>query len=308
MEATASSLKALLPHFEVERPCRWNMIFKRAAPLTVEIGFGLGEILLKKASEHPEGDFVGIETHWERICKTLGRMEKSPAGFANVRILSLDATVTLERLFEEKTIDHAYSLFPCPWPKKKHIRHRLFSRGGLRLLNSRLKAGGQFYLVSDYYPYIEWVKQESRGCGFSVDEKNVKTNFETKFEKKWRGEGQDVFFELLLTKKRHVHVPVKKDVTLKNYNLDRFEAAHFKFEAKKTGATIVLKDLNYDAAKKEALIHTIVAEENLTQHFWIMVKSREKGWIIKPMEGQHFFPTPGIAEALKAVYSSAKNS
>ena len=308
IEPTDGSFKALLPHFGIERPCHWEGVFKRRAPLTVEIGFGLGEILLKKAAEHPEGDFIGIENHWERICKTLRRIEKAPSGLPNVRILRLDATVAFERLFDEKTIDHIYSLFPCPWPKKKHIKHRLFSRHSLKLLNSRLKSGAQFYVVSDYYPYIEWIREESRGSGFSLEEKSARTSFDTKFEKKWRGEGQEMFFELLLTKTRHIHMPVKKDVLLKHYKIEGFDPARFKLEPKKTAATIVYKHMNYDEAKKEALIHTIVAEENLTQHFWIMVKKNDKGWIIKPMEGHYFFPTTGIAEALRAVYLSAKKT
>ena len=76
----------------------------------------------------------------------------------NIRIMRLDATVVLEKFFQEKSIDHMYCLFPCPWPKKKHTKYRLFSNSSLRLINSRLKSNAELIIVTDFFPYSKWIE------------------------------------------------------------------------------------------------------------------------------------------------------
>lgn len=303
------SVKPLVAHYDLKRPCDWSGVFGRKAPLTVEIGFGLGEVLTQKALEAPGVNFIGIETHWERIYKTLKRIQREGAETQNnIRILRLDATPALKRLFGQETIDEMYCLFPCPWPKKKHIKHRLFSKESLRLINSRLKDKSRLSIVTDYFPYFEWIKEESRGCGFKVEAKQANPGFNTKFERKWRGEGQETFFELAMTKIKHVNVPVEADVPLKTYTVDTFDPKKFVLEAHKGEAAVVFKELLFDADKQLALVHVLVAEEHLTQDFWAAIVKTNKGWLIKKADGHYFFPTPGIAQALKSVYQAAKQA
>src|SRR5690554_550210 len=38
-------------------------LFGRSAPLTLEIGFGMGQSLLEMAAAAPEQDFIGVEVH-----------------------------------------------------------------------------------------------------------------------------------------------------------------------------------------------------------------------------------------------------
>src|SRR5690606_36460003 len=41
----------------------WQDVFGRKAPVVLELGFGMGDSLLKMAVAEPEKDFVGIEVH-----------------------------------------------------------------------------------------------------------------------------------------------------------------------------------------------------------------------------------------------------
>jgi len=303
------SLQPLVSHFHVLRPCPWDEIFSRQAPLVVEIGFGLGEVLSSQAKTHPDKNFIGIETNWERIYKTLKRLERDGVNQRNnVRIFRLDATVMLERLFEERTIDDLYCLFPCPWPKKKHEKYRLFSQSSLQLINNRLKNKASVKIVTDHYPYVQWIEEEQKGSGFSFEVKNINARFDTKFEKKWRLKGQETFFEINLIKKKHISIPVKKDVSMKSYKLNSFDPNNFVLEEQKGDVTVVPRNTFYDENKQTMLVQTLVAEENLTQDFWVAIVKKEKGWLLKKAEGHYFFPTPGIKQALKLIYEQARKN
>ena len=133
------SLKSLVSYDDMQALIDFDQHFEKSQPIELEIGFGQGEVLIRKAFEHPERNFIGIEVHWERIArtmKTIMRLQlRKPDALRNIRILDVDALFALEYFFKPESIDHAYILFPCPWPKKKHIRNRLFSTEFLRLLN-----------------------------------------------------------------------------------------------------------------------------------------------------------------------------
>lgn len=308
MKLSETSLSPLVDFYSTDKPIQWDKIFHRQAPLQVEIGFGMGEVLLRKAQESPEINFIGIEYNWERIYKTIksiDRINRSKAQLNNIRILRLNAWAAFERLFQEQSVQHIYSLFPCPWPKKSHIKHRLFSREFLQLLNNRLHAGGTLQIVTDYFPYFEWIKEQNDPIYFFLQEDGIKPRFGTKFERKWLEEGQEEFFELNLLKNQHIHCRVKEDVELKSYQLKNFSPEKFTFEDVKGDVAVVLKDRLYDSEKQQLLLRVIVSEQHLIQNFWAMIRKNKDFWRLCKMEGQHFFPTPGINKALESIYLSA---
>jgi len=311
MKLKNCSLKPLVFYHQSGHPIDWARCFNRQVPLEVEIGFGMGEFLVRTAQECRDRNFIGIEQHWERIFKTLRRMDESSSTgqpLDNIRIVQLDARVALERLFTPKSIDKIYSLFPCPWPKKGHVKHRLFSRYFFKLLNNRLKDDGQIKIVTDFYPYCEWILEQIEPREFSVETKTIEPQFDTKFERKWLEEGQEKFFEISLQKIKHVHIPVKEDVSLKAHKLNEFNYDRFEFVDEKGDLTIVLKDSIYDPKRKKAMVHLVVAEEELNQHIWITIVYKQGAWHVVRSQGQNFFPTPGITKALELVYNAAKRS
>lgn len=309
MDKKHCSFEPIISPYSLKRPINWDEQFNRRASIEVEIGFGMGEVLMQMARRSPDRNFIGIEQHWERIYKTLRAITREQNHdqnvFKNIRILKTDARVVFERLFAPKTIDSIYCLFPCPWPKKGHIKHRLFSNTFLKLLNSRLKKGGTLKIITDFYPYHQWIIEQIDHTGFEIETKVVASQYNTKFERKWKEEGQEKFFELNFFKKQHIRVLHKKDSPLKSYTLNRLNIDHLQLKDEKGDVSVIFKKTIYDEQKQKAMIHAIVVEEHLTQHFWITIIKKQKKWRIAKEEGQTFFPTPGIARALTLVYEAA---
>ena len=307
MKSIDELLKPLVSCHKIDHPSDWDMQFGRKAPLDVEIGFGMGEFLVRSAKESPDRNFIGFEQIWERIFKTLKRIKREDGVGDNIKMLRMDVRVSLERLFEQKTIDYVYCLFPCPWPKKGHMKHRLFSSGFLKLVNSRLKEKGFLKIVTDFFPYYEWVLEQSKDSGFDVTENIVQPQYDTKFERKWMEAGQKEFYEINMHKVRHIDVPVRKDVKLKSYKVKEFDPLKFKFKDQLGECSIVFKDMIFDEKRKKGVFYLIVSEKDMMQHFWVSIINKNDCWRICKTEGQNFFPTPGIARALELVYQAAKN-
>ena len=300
-------LDPLVPLFDIPRPVFWKQCFKRAAPLDVEIGFGIGEFLVRRAVDFPERNIVGIEQIWERTYKALKKINTlSPHSF--IKILHTDAWVAFERLFDVESIDKIFCLYPCPWPKKGHIKHRLFSHQFLKLANSRLKKNGEMTMATDFYPFFMWVLEEAQGTGFQIKHEKITAKYDTKFERKWLGGGQEEFFEIYLKKIDPIIVDVKKDVILKTFKLKHFDAKKFRFADYKEDTAVIFKEMLFDDDQKKAMVHLIVSEEHLVQYFWVTIIWQKEAWVVAKAEGQNFFPTPGVAKAIELVFQSAQAS
>ncbi len=300
------SLKPLIPYWQSSRPLDLDRQFGRKAFTEVEIGFGIGEYFVRVAGRHPERNFLGIDNSWVASRRTMRKIAQT--NLVNVRLLLADARLAFERLLKPRSIQRVYALFPCPWPKKRHIKYRLFSADFLRILNSRLKARGEFQLVSDHKTYVDWVVQEAVGTGFSVDLKSVPARFDTKYERKWQEHGQKNFYELRLIKEKPCKIKVKGDEILKTYRLDLFNPENFAPANQSGEHTVVFKEFIFDAKRQKALSEVITVEEGLRQHFWVAI-SREKGkWNIHVSSGSMVIPSEAVKEALELVYQAAVKS
>jgi tRNA (guanine-N7-)-methyltransferase len=304
---TEISTSPFISHYLERRPLDWDKLFGRERPLDLEIGFGMGEFLYRHAQANSERNVIGIEQDWQRVKKTLRRIElQKGSSVQNIRVLLVDATVALERLFQTCSLDRVYCLFPCPWPKKAHVKHRLFSQEFLCLLNSRLKAKGEVQIVTDARPYQEWLLEQMQDTGFQVVARTIGPQFDTKYERKWYGLGQKEFYELLLIKAEHVQIPQQEDVELRVYHVERFRPEAFEFHDVAGATTVVCKEFLYDPAQRKAMTHLVVAERSITQHLWVIISPTAKGWNIAKAEGQTVLPTQGVAEAIRCVYDEVK--
>ena len=71
----------------------WGQIFRRAAPIEVEIGFGNGAFLVEMAQREPETNFVGLEIYRKGIKKARKRIER--AGRQNIRLIRQEALAAM---------------------------------------------------------------------------------------------------------------------------------------------------------------------------------------------------------------------
>jgi tRNA (guanine-N7-)-methyltransferase len=313
------SLDPLLSPAHLPRPVDWRAEFGRDAPLELEIGSGNGEYLVRLAAARPDCDFVGLEYKWGRVKKTLRKIGLARAG--NARVLYGEAYLALERLFPPRSLAGVHALFPCPWPGDVAGRHRLFSRPFLRLLNSRLAAGGATTIVTDDRDYADWVLGELPGTGFEGALRVVGADYGTKFEQKWQSGGQEAFFRLDLVKREHVEVALKEDVPMRIHWIDRFDpaalspaalgsaalgsAASIPADQPGDNAICLFKGNLYDPVRRIGMVQTVVVEDRLTQEFWIELVPDKRGWRIAPARGCHVVMTDGVQRALDLVYAAA---
>lgn len=155
------ALADLWPRFGVDPPASGMLlalpaVFGRAAPVTLEIGFGNGEHLLARADAEPERDFLGVEVHRPGVGRVLNRAHA--AGLRNLRVACHDAVEVLRDWLAERSLDEIVVYFPDPWPKKRHHKRRLVQPPFARLAASRLVAGGVLRLATDWADYAEHMR------------------------------------------------------------------------------------------------------------------------------------------------------
>lgn len=132
-----------------------EQVFGRQAPLTLEIGFGMGKTLVEMAQAAPERDFVGIEIHKPgiaQLCFDAGTQQVS-----NLRCYGEDAVQVLEQAFADGSIDTLQLFFPDPWQKARHHKRRFVRPDLIALVRQKLRIGGRFHMATDWQPYAEWM-------------------------------------------------------------------------------------------------------------------------------------------------------
>jgi tRNA (guanine-N7-)-methyltransferase len=167
--------------------------------LTWEIGSGHGDFLNAYAQSFPSEFCLGIDL----ISKRLRKSEKKARRFnvSNVAFMKAEATELLEAFPSDLAIAKVFILYPDPWPKKKHWKHRLIQFKFLTDLAVKMKPNGRLYFKTDDAAYFEWtttlLAQHSdwRLTGEDVMPVNLKTFFE-----KLKGEGRAIVAECISQK------------------------------------------------------------------------------------------------------------
>lgn len=291
---------------QLSRPVNWAEIFDRDTRLEIEIGFGNGEFIVQRAQAHPETNFVGLELEWASVQRTLRRLRQH--GIGNVRLLQMDARIALERLVSPQTVAHIYTLFPCPWPKARHVKHRLFGHGFLKLLNSRLQRGGSAQLVTDHQPYVEWVLEQAIGTGLEAQCTPIPPTYHTKYEQKWLDKGQEEFYDVRLRKQQDQHLPLIEDVALQTHRLEHFEPAAFQLVNERGAVSVECKEFLFDPKRQRGMVWVFAIEECLTQNFWIEIAYYNRLWHIRPARGCSVIPTMSVQRALDVVRDAAQRT
>jgi tRNA (guanine-N7-)-methyltransferase len=130
----------------------------RARPIWVEIGFGGGEHLADQAERHPEMGFIGCEVFENGIAKLLARIKRSC--IENIRIFTDDGRLLIAAL-PPASIDRVFILFPDPWPKRRHERRRIVSRGTLDALARIMTDGAELRLATDDSNLLSWMLERA---------------------------------------------------------------------------------------------------------------------------------------------------
>ena len=125
------------------------------APWELEIGFGKGRYLLRRAAESPARRFLGIEMAGQYFRITVERARKR--GLDNVLALQGEALYALCSALPRGFAEVVHVYHPDPWPKARHHKRRLFDPETLDLVLGALVPGGTLYFATDHMEYGEVV-------------------------------------------------------------------------------------------------------------------------------------------------------
>jgi len=154
--AQQRALDELLPRHGLPfagAPLDWQHVFGRAAPVVLEIGFGMGATTAEIAAAHPERDFVGIEVHAPGVGSLLRELDRR--ALANVRVIRHDAVEVVDAMIPPGSLAGIHVFFPDPWPKKRHHKRRLLKPDFVHALALRLAPGGYVHIATDWSDYAE---------------------------------------------------------------------------------------------------------------------------------------------------------
>ncbi|MGG5751970.1 tRNA (guanosine(46)-N7)-methyltransferase TrmB [Zafaria sp. Z1313] len=131
-------------------------VFGRTAPLTVEIGSGLGEAVAAAAEAHPERDFLAVEVYRPGLAQLLLRIEQK--GLENVRAVQANAPEVLDVLLGPGSVDELWVFFPDPWHKARHHKRRLVKESFADKAARVLAPGATWRLATDWSDYAEQMR------------------------------------------------------------------------------------------------------------------------------------------------------
>jgi tRNA (guanine-N7-)-methyltransferase len=151
-------VETLLPRLDIVLPQNARLdprsLFADApADIVLEIGYGGGEHLARKALENPGTGFIGAEVFSNAIASMLEKIDKT--GLANIRLFSDDALKLLQVL-PDQTLAGVYLIYPDPWPKTRHHKRRFISPLTMFELGRTLRPGGRFRFCTDIEDYADW--------------------------------------------------------------------------------------------------------------------------------------------------------
>jgi tRNA (guanine-N7-)-methyltransferase len=166
--------------------------------LTVDLGFGRGELLLALAQAEPGAALLGVEYSFKRVLKLARRLARSE--LRNVRLVCDTAEAIVGERLTEASVRAFWINFPDPWPKKRHHRRRLVQPGFVALLAARLVPGGELHAATDHAEYAEQMHlvlsaeprlENALGAPFVPE---VPGRLCTAYEAMWRAEGRSLHF------------------------------------------------------------------------------------------------------------------
>lgn len=180
-------------------PVNRKEIFGNDNQSALEIGFGEGEFIVETAENNPDWNYIGIEIKYFRYKKAVRLCIEH--NLRNVKLLHFDADLVVEQVFTPNTFDRVFINFPDPWPKERHIKHRIINNTFLDNLYKLMNKDGILEFTSDHIDYVTHTIEHfedhkkfsnihgKRGYAEKIEDRPV-----TKFEKEFRDEGKPIYY------------------------------------------------------------------------------------------------------------------
>jgi tRNA (guanine-N7-)-methyltransferase len=132
-----------------------NSLFRRAAPLEIEIGAGRGDFIIGRAAAMPERNFLAVELSAPLVQLLAAYAARTE--LQNLRIARADARPLVNLFLPDESVSAYHVYFPDPWPKARHAKHRLFTPWFVANLMRTMTAGASLYVATDVPEYAQLI-------------------------------------------------------------------------------------------------------------------------------------------------------
>lgn len=121
-----------------------------------EIGCGHGHFLVRYAQENPDKFCVGVDIILDRLLRSGRKLDR--ARLDNCHFIRAEAREFFHALPAGVTFEGVWVLFPDPWPKARHHKHRLLQADFFNAIASRAGEGARFFFRTDHEEYFRSVE------------------------------------------------------------------------------------------------------------------------------------------------------
>ncbi len=121
-----------------------------------EVGCGHGHFLTAYAAVHPQTVCIGVDIASDRIGRAERKRDRSK--LENLNFVRAEARLFLEAMPTTVRISDLFILFPDPWPKLRHHKHRVLQPEFLAAVAERAMPGCRLHFRTDYEPYFAEVR------------------------------------------------------------------------------------------------------------------------------------------------------
>lgn len=171
--------------------------FKVSQPVHLEIGTGMGRFITELARRNPNINFVGVELDKNIMIRVA---EKAHVlGLDNLQLVLLDANHLMD-YFNPNEIEKLYLNFSDPWPKNRHEKRRLTSKGFLDQYKTILSENGEIQFKTDNRGLFEYSLTSMNNYGMKFHDVNLNVhaeespdNIRTEYEDKFSEQGYVIY-------------------------------------------------------------------------------------------------------------------
>jgi tRNA (guanine-N7-)-methyltransferase len=136
---------------QLPRPWDAVALFRRRAPLEVEIGSGKG-LFLQTAAARPDTDFLGIEMSQKYA--HFAAVALAQRTINNAVVVLADALRVFAEVLPDGSLAAVHVYFPDPWWKKRHKKRRVMRESLVRDIERTLQPGGRLHFWTDVEEYF----------------------------------------------------------------------------------------------------------------------------------------------------------
>lgn len=192
MESNLELMEDEIPSKDWQKPFQIypHLPDKKTNDWILEVGPGNGKFILWMAASHPQKTFFALELRNMRYQNVVDKTKAS--NLENLVSIHGDARYCLPEIFQPNQLDEIYILFPDPWFKRRHYKHRLINEERTELFHKILKEEGKAWVATDDAHYAEHIQKVFLEKHW--DRQEGKSLFPTYFETKWKKMGRTIHY------------------------------------------------------------------------------------------------------------------